>query len=277
MGISAERGRSTISRALALLEAFDRDRTRMNLTTLADASSLPIATAHRILQELSRLGVVERNVDGTFQIGVRLWEVGSLAARQLDLRQTARPTMEALHETTGQTIQLVVLDGTDALCVEKISGSGSVANLTEIAGRLPLHATSVGRVILAYSEPDLLARLAATGFERCTPRTVVMPGVLRANLDKVGKEKIAYCYEEYSIGASSIAAPIFGSGGQFTAALGILAKSSVDISRFAVALKTSSSSISRQLAAAETLSERESRAAWRGTRAPAGPGSQHVS
>ena len=253
MGISAEPGRSTASRVFALLNAFDRDRTRMNLTSLSEASGLPIATAHRILQELSRLGIVERNTDGTFQIGVRLWEVGSLAARQLDLRQTARPTMEALHETTGQAVQLVVLDGDEALCVEKVSGSGAVANLTEIAGRLPLHATSVGRVILAYDETGLLIRLAATGFERCTPRTMVMPGILQANVTKVRSNKIAYCYEEYTVGTSSMAAPIFGAGGKFTAALGLLAKSSVDISRFAVALRTASSSISRQLTAAESV------------------------
>ena len=224
----------------------------MNLTALSEASGLPMATAHRILQELTRLEVVERNHDGTFQIGVRLWEVGSLAARQLDLRQTARPTMEALHETTGQTIQLVVLDGDQALCVEKVSGSGAVANLTEIAGRLPLHATSVGRVILAHHDPGLMVRLAAKGFERCTPRTIVMPGLLQSTVAKVRDNKIAYCYEEYSLGASSIAAPIFGAGGEFTAALGLLAKSSVDVSRFAVALRTASASITRQLTAAES-------------------------
>jgi len=248
MGASAEPGRSTASRLLAVLGAFDQEHPVMNLTRLSTEAGLPIATAYRLANELMGWGAIERNEDGSYQVGVKLWELGSLAPRQRDLRLLARPIMEGLHEATGQTVQLAVLDGKQALCLEKISGSRSATNVTEVARRLPLHATGVGKVILAFSDPELLARLARGGLKPSTNRTIVMPGMLDQNLSRIRRERVGYCREEMTLGTSSVAAPITDGAGKFIASLGVLTKSTTDLSRLAPAVRTAALSISRRLA-----------------------------
>lgn len=244
MALSLEPGRSTASRVFAVLHTFQTQREPLTLSRIAEISGLPVTTTHRITHELVTEGVIERRPDGRFQIGLKLWELGSLAPRQRDLRHAARPLMESLHEATGLTVQLVILDRRRALCIEKISGTRSATNVTEVARALPLHATGVGKVILAFAEDLDPAR--ARRLTRFTPTTIVDSSKLALEVDRVRESYVAYCREEMTLGTASVAAPVFDSDGEFVAALGVLTHP-VDLTRLASAVRTASLGISRRL------------------------------
>lgn len=247
MGASAEPGRSSASRLLAVLGAFDRSRPAMNLTRLADAAGLPLATTHRIAKELTQWGALERTQDGTFQIGLKLWEVGSLAPRQRELRRVARPILDNLHEATREIVQLAVLEDRHVLIVEKVSGSRPVSNVTEVAGRLPLHATGVGKIFLAFGPAELMERVRTANLKHFTNRTVTEPALIASAARRTQRDFVAYCREERTVGTSSVAAPVFDADGNLAAALGVLVHSGAPLARLAPAVRMAASTISRRM------------------------------
>ncbi len=246
-GNTREPGRTSASRLLSLLAAFSSDEPVLTLTRLAGLSDQPVGTVHRLAAELTAWGALERLPDGRLQIGLRLWHVGALAPGHRDLRSVALPFMEDLYEATHENVQLAVRDGREALALDKISGRHSVPTLTEVAGPLPLHATGVGKIILAFSEPELLADVVADGLPRLTRNTITLPGVLAEALRQVRASKVAFSLEEMSLGASSVAAPIFGADGKLTAALAVVVRSSTGLESLTAAVRTAALCMSRQL------------------------------
>lgn len=142
-------GATVGSRLLAVLDCFDVDHRELTLTEIAQRADLPLSTARRLITELTEWGGLERLSSGGYRIGVRLWQVGSLAPQARNLREAALPHMHDLFEATRENVQLAVLDGLEALCLEKITGTKSVPTVTHVGGRLPLHTTGVGKVLLA--------------------------------------------------------------------------------------------------------------------------------
>jgi DNA-binding IclR family transcriptional regulator len=103
--------RSVTSKVLALLAAFTPETPELSLSELARRAGLSLPTAHRRAAELLEWGALERGPDGRFQIGLRLWEVASLAPRGLGLREAAMPFLEDLYEVTHENVQLAVREG----------------------------------------------------------------------------------------------------------------------------------------------------------------------
>ncbi|MGH8965490.1 MAG: IclR family transcriptional regulator, partial [Actinomycetes bacterium] len=143
---SNEDGRTVTSRALAILGAFTPERPTLTLAQICRHTGLRHATAHRLAGELREWGALERTAGGAYVVGLRLWELGVLNPRGLPLRVRAMPVLEDLHAATAQHVQLAVLDGTEALVVERISTTSAVAVVSQVGGRLPLHASGVGQV-----------------------------------------------------------------------------------------------------------------------------------
>lgn len=157
--------------------------------------------------------------------------------------------MADLYEATRENVQLAVLDGLVARVVDKVAGPTSVVNVTVPGGALPLHCTGVGKVILAFSDPQLLPRLVSQGLERHTRYTLVEPGRLASNIQQVRQTNLGWSTEERTLGACSIAAPLFGQASEFRGALAIVARSTVDLKRLASAVRLAALSASRLLAA----------------------------
>ena len=216
-------GASVASRLLAVLNCFDPAHTELTLTEIAASSGLPISTARRLVIELTEWGGLERLVDNRYRIGMQLWRIGVLAPRQRDLREAALPLMHDLCTATKETVQLVVLDEGEALGVERVSDAESTPTATRVGGRLPLHATAVGKCLLANSGRDLLVRLVDKGLERRTVYTQTQPGRLVNELRDVRRSGVAYSREEMTLGAVSVAAPII-TGGVLKGALGIVVR-----------------------------------------------------
>lgn len=246
-GRTSTPGQSVSRRLLAVLDCFDVAHPVLSLTEVAARSGLPISTARRLITELREWGGLERLRDGRYRIGMRLWTVGSLAPQQRGLREAALPAMHDLFQATQENIQLTVPDGTEALCIEKISSDRAVSTMTHVGGRLPLHATGVGKAILAFSGKQLLHAVVDAGLARMTPHTITEPGRLAAALAEVRRTGVAYCYEEMTLGAVSVAAPVLSVDGRVRAALGIVAHSRAAVDRLAPAVRTAALGIARAM------------------------------
>ena len=246
-GNTRELGRTSSSRLLALLGAFASGAPAMTLSELARASALPLSTAHRLLGELCDWGAVERRSDGRFNVGPRLGQIGALAPQGRSLRAVALPFMQDLHEVTHENVQLAVRDGQRALNVNHILGRRHVGTMTEVAGRMPLHATAVGKVILAFSEPELLERVIAAGLPACTMHTITSPGMLIDAVNNVRRTQLAFCKEEMSLRTSSVAAPILGGDRKLAAAIAIVVGPGRDVRRLAPAVRAAALGVTRAL------------------------------
>jgi DNA-binding IclR family transcriptional regulator len=248
-GNARDPGRTSSSRLLAVLGAFSHQSPTLSLTELATKSKLPMSTAHRLIGELCDWGAVERNADGRYQIGPRLWQIGSLAPRYRTLRATAMPFMEDLYEVTHENVALAVRDGKRALYLDHISGRHSVGPVRPVGHLSPLHATGVGKVILAFSEPELLNSVLKHRLHRCTKYTIATPEKLIEAVNRTRQTQLGYSLEEMALGRSSVAAPIFGIGDVLVGALAIVVRSSADLSRLAPAVSAAANEVSRQLTA----------------------------
>src|SRR3954462_3913460 len=206
-GHSTTPGRSVTSRALAVLDAFSTSAPRLSLTEIADRAGAPLSTVHRLLAELTARGALLRRPDGRYEIGRKLWDLGLLAPVQLELRQVAAPFLLDVHTATRETVRLAVREVTRALYVERISGRESVPVVSQVGSRLPLHATGVGKVLLAWA-PDEVAEEVLRGLTRETRHTVVDAGRLRREIAEIRRRGFARTAEEMSLGASSVAVPV---------------------------------------------------------------------
>lgn len=199
-------GATVVARTIALLAAFDEEHPRLTLTELGRRADLPLTTAHRLATELTKAGALTRTPDG-YVVGQRLWQLGTLAPVQTDLRRLASPFLHDLYAGTRATVHLGVRDKLTVLYLDRISGQRSVSVLSEIGSHLPLHATGVGKVLLAHA-PESVRREAMAKLNRVTPYTITQPAQLRTQLDRVINDGYATTYEEMSLGACSVAVPI---------------------------------------------------------------------
>lgn len=239
--------RSVASKIVAILDAFRPDATELSLNQLAARSGLPVSTAYRHASELVELKVLEPGERGGYRIGLRLWEVASLAERGLSVREMALPYMLDLYEATHENVHLAVLDGYEALYVEKTTGRESAPVKSREARRLPLHATGVGKVLLAYAPEALVHEVIERGLTGFTPHTIVAPAQLLRTLADVRRNGFARSQEELTLGTVSVAAPVRDGKGEVRAALSIVGRSSrIDPARLAPAVKTAALGISRR-------------------------------
>ena len=145
-------GDPVVDRAFALLAAFDAGHRSLSLGELSRRSGIPTSSTLRLAGRLMAWGALERGADGRFTVGLRLWEVASLAPRGQGLKQVALPFMGDLEEVTRQHVLLAVREGEEALLVERLSAHQAMNVLYRVGGRLPLHSTGVGLVLLAFAE-----------------------------------------------------------------------------------------------------------------------------
>ena len=213
-------GQSVTSRVLGILEAFEAaPSSLLTLTQIADAAGLSLPTAHRLVHELTDWGALQRDPSGRYQVGLRLWEVAQQGGRHL--REAARPHLQDLFSLTQETAHLAVRKGREALYIDRVYGSKRVPRASRVGGRLPLHATAVGKVLLAYEERWIREAYVAGPLAAPTARTHVNPARLLEELDHVREQAYATTFEEVRGGACSIAVPVLAGPDTAVAALGL--------------------------------------------------------
>jgi len=212
-----------IERAVAILNAFSAEEPELGVTDLADRLDLHKSTVHRFLVNLEAAGLVERDRrTSRYRLGLRIFELGGLVLQQMNLWDEALPFLEGLVSDTGETGHLAVLDGGEAVYIERVEARRALRIPSAIGRGYPAHATSLGKVLLANLDREsAMALVEERGLHRCTPRTITDPDALWRELDKVRVEGYAVDDEEYEEGLRCIGAPIVGHTGQIVAALGI--------------------------------------------------------
>lgn len=251
-GNRAAAGHRLTAKVATILQAFAGDGDELSLAELSARTGLPSSTVHRVAGELAAHGILERSVAGHYLVGVRLWEISARSSRSSALREIAMPYLQDLYKATGQHVLLAVLDGADALLVEKISGRHAVPTVSRLGGRLPLHASGVGKAILAYAEAEFQERVLAGPLPRLTSRTVTSSRELRSALAEIRRERTAYCHEEVTVGVVSCAAPIRVPDELAVAAVSVVVTADTDVRLLAPAVRTAANDITRQLCAAGT-------------------------
>jgi DNA-binding IclR family transcriptional regulator len=247
-GSTEWRGRSVISKVVALLDAFSPTAPELTLNDLAQVTGLPVSTTYRLASELVAWGGLERVDGGGYRIGLRMWEIGALAPRGETLRDVALPFMSDLYEATRENVHLAVLEGGEVFYVEKLTGRRSMPVRTRRGGRLPLHATAAGKVLLAHAPESLFRETVAAGLRRYTAHTIIAPGHLRRALTEIRRTGIGYAREELTVGSLSVASAVLDADGAAVGALSVTIRSNRgDLRRLGPAVRTAAISVSRGL------------------------------
>ena len=247
-GGSAEPGRSVLSRALAVLGSFSDERPEQTLGMISASTGLASATAYRLVAELVEWGALERPARGRYRIGIRLWQLGSLAPVARDLRDTALPFLQDLGAVTGQVVHLVVLDGPQALFLERLTGHAEVRVRSRVGRRLPLHASGPGKVLLAHAPARLVENVLTRGLPKVARGTITDPQQLTRVLAEVRATGYCISRDEMTDGASSVAAPITGPSGAVIAAVSVVVPSGgVNLHLLVPAVRVTAAGISRAL------------------------------
>jgi len=250
-------GARVSDRLLAILGTFDTTHRAQKPYDIAERADLPLSTVYRLLAVLTEWGALAKRDDGSYVVGRRLWDLGHLAPAPTDLRAAASPFLHDIYGATLATVHFAVRDGTEVLYLDRLSGHASVPVVSQVGGRLPLYATSVGKVLLAYAPSDVQREVMAN-LRRITPYTVATPGRLSRELAGVRQHGFAQTVEEMTAGACSVAVPVRGPGTEdpgdtdaVVAALGIVVPSlRRDRAKLVSALSVAAQGIRRTLAQA---------------------------
>ena len=222
---TSEPGRTVSSRLLEVLFTFDSDHPSLSIADLTRMTGMAHATVRRLVIELLAVGALERDADGRLAVGLRLWQLGTLAPMTEPLRMVAQPFMEDLYTALHQHVQLAVLDGTEAVIIERLSDPRAVGLASQVGGRLPLHCSGVGKVLLSFAGPDLIETVLTSPLRKYTEQTVVDPERLRKELAECRRTGSATVRGELTEGADSVAARIMNSEGRVVAALSVVVRS----------------------------------------------------
>lgn len=242
-------GESVLRRAVRIFEAFSHESTVLSVSQIARSADLHVATASRLVAELVDLKLLSREPDRRVRLGLRLWELASRASSGLTLRDAVMPYMEDVHDVVGQHTQLGVLADDAVLFLERLTTPNSVVNITRIAGRLPLHASSSGLVLLAHASSDVQERVLASPLHRYTARTVTDPVRLRSLLADIRREGFVVCPGYIDPAAAGVAVPIRDATGDVVAALAVIVPNEGRPHEHVPVLRTAARAAARDIAA----------------------------
>jgi DNA-binding IclR family transcriptional regulator len=235
---------ASVHKAFALLAAFSVDDSKvLSLGELAARTGLPKPTAHRLAKSLVDVNVLER-VDGGYQLGMTLFELGGLVWRRRDLREAALPFMEDLYEATHQMVHLAVLDNTEVVYLEKIQGHGQLRVPSAVGRRMPAYCTGVGKALLAHAGT---VSLNTKELVRRTPYTITAKGLLARELAKIRSTGVAIDREESALGISCVAAPVMVDDSAVAAISVTGPPSRIDVDTLVPAVRTAALALGREL------------------------------
>lgn len=201
-------GDSVVERVVRVLASFDDGRTAQTAAQIARRAGLPRTTAYRLVDELLGQGLLDRGEDGLLRIGLHLWELTTRGSRALRLRQAAMPAMRRVQDRVREHTQLGVLEQREVLFLERLSDPDAVSNVTRIAGRLPLHASSSGLVLLAHAPRELQEEVLGGPLPALTAATITDPGELRRRLAAIRRTGHAEAPSAVETVSTGIAVPV---------------------------------------------------------------------
>ncbi len=217
-GQPAVRRVAAVERALAVIDALSDGSPELGTNEIARRTRINASTVSRLLATLASAGIVEHvAATGRYRLGVRLLQLGNAVLARFDIREIARPHLEALVAETGETATLSIAGERDAVTVDFVQSSASVQSVAHVGRPSVAHATAVGKAMLAFGEAEVESR----ELERYTPRTITDTRKLANELDRVRRLGYAEAAGEREPHLNAVAAPIFGTRGDLAAILGL--------------------------------------------------------
>jgi DNA-binding IclR family transcriptional regulator len=195
-----------VARALGVLAAFEGTTGSLSVAAIAKRATLPVSTTYRIVAELEDWGALRKGSDGRYQIGFRIWELGQQAGRRL--RDRAHPYLQDLFDLTHENVHLAIRDGLQSLYVDKVYNSSKLPVVSRVGGRLPMHATAVGRVLLAAQPEWFTTAYLERELEAPTSKTMTDAVELAAAIRAVQHDGYSITVEQMRLGALSVAVPV---------------------------------------------------------------------
>jgi DNA-binding IclR family transcriptional regulator len=242
--------RTALGRALAVLGAFGPQHRLLSLSEIARRADLTLPTTHRLVSELVTWGALERHPSGHYFLGLRLLELAALAPRGLELREAAFPYLDDLHQATRANVHLGVRDGHEVVYVDTMRSRVSAQISSRVGDRWPLHVSGTGLVLLAYADPAVQDEVLHAPLVRYTPKTVVDPHELRRILAEIRRTGVVIAYEQITMNAVAVAAPVRGARNDVIAAISaVVAVNEMSLHRLAARLTDTAHAISHALGA----------------------------
>lgn len=213
-------GVQSVDRAISIMEIL-ADRGEAGVTEIAAEIEVHKSTAFRLLGALEARGLVEQTEDrGKYRLGFGLVRLAGSVSMRMDVTQQSRPVCQRLAEEIGETVNIAVLRSHYAVNLDQVRGPSAVTAHNWVGQLTPLHATSSGKILLAYVDrrrrDDLLR---AAGLRRYTPNTVTSAEKLERELAEIRENGYALSLEELEVGLNALAAPVRSFRGEVVAAV----------------------------------------------------------
>lgn len=215
---------STVSNAARVLKAFRDGEGELGVSELSRRLGLGKSNIHRVLTTLVAEGLLVHEPNTrTYRLSLVLCELGEAAKANVNLHTAATPILEELRNTTGETVQVAVLDGTAVVYVERLESSHTLRLFTQIGRRMPAHATSTGKLLLAFLPDEEREAFFTDGptLEARTPYTITDHDALREELQRIRQRGWSENAQESEVGVASVGFPIRDASGRVVAAVSI--------------------------------------------------------
>ena len=217
---SPPQGAQAALRAIRLLKLFTPERREMSLGDVSQIAGLNKTTTHRLLRALQSEAMIDQNsATGLYRLGTGLMALGVQALSSSDLRLRVRPMLKRLAKDSGETVTLEVPIDDSMLILDEVTGDHVIGAGGNVGTRWPLHATSTGKVVIAFDDSGIL-RLGED-LQSLTKNTIVDHGVLERQLGSIRRRGFAESVDELEDGFSGVAAVIRGGLGEVLGALSI--------------------------------------------------------
>jgi DNA-binding IclR family transcriptional regulator len=212
-----------VERALAMLEAVAQEPDGLSNAEISRKLQIPKSSASYILRTMEKQAYLKRDAEtGKYRVGLKILSLSRGALSGIDVREVALPIMRHLMEKTNLTCHLAILDGPEAVYIEKVEPQGFIRMDTWVGRRMRVHATSVGKALVAHIPQERLEKiLADRGMEKRTPKTITTVPRLLKDLEKVRAQGYAVDDEENNMGARCLGAPVFNQSGAIEASIGL--------------------------------------------------------
>ncbi|MBM7795805.1 IclR family transcriptional regulator [Pseudoglutamicibacter cumminsii] len=219
-------GESVLQRISKILGCFDQEKPVLSAAQIARLTGISRSTTYRMLHELEHEGFLRRTSEGTYAIGLKLWEYGVRASGYEYLGRLSRPFLQGIHETLNVNVSLAVLDHDDGsiIYLERAGDLNPEQDLTEVAGRLPALLTATGLVLIAFSDPKVWERTLREVTEEQLTQINTTRKQLRSLLAKVKSEGFCHLSGVLVKSSTGTAVPVFGPHRELLGALTFVTK-----------------------------------------------------
>lgn len=213
----------TVDRVLMLLECFTDAKPEWGISELSEHLGLYKSVIHRMLSNLQYRGYVSQNpVTKKYSLGLKLFELGMIVSRQMNLRAIAGSEMKALSEITEETVLLTIVDGSNGVCIEKMESNQAIKSTSQLGKRVPLYAGAPTKLLMAYLSESEIDSMLQEDLSSFTDRTITDPERLKLELLEIRKQGYCWTFGELDIGSAGIAFPIYNAEEQVIASVSVL-------------------------------------------------------